>query len=75
MDYEAILFDVKDRVATITLNRPERMNAWNAQMAAELSDALHACGRAAPDPAVADRQAGDCRDQRTRGRRGDHIPP
>ena len=43
MDYEAILFDVKDQVATITLNRPERMNAWNAQMSAELSSALHAC--------------------------------
>ncbi len=43
MAYEAILLDVQDRVATITLNRPERMNAWNQQMAAELSDALHEC--------------------------------
>ncbi len=43
MDYEAILFDVKDHVATITLNRPERMNAWNGQMGTELSDALYAC--------------------------------
>ncbi|MEE9279372.1 MAG: enoyl-CoA hydratase-related protein [Myxococcota bacterium] len=43
MDYEAILLDVKDQVATITLNRPERMNAWNAQMGAELGDALFAC--------------------------------
>ena len=43
MSYEAILLDVKDLVATITLNRPERMNAWNAQMAAELPDALREC--------------------------------
>ncbi len=43
MAYEAILLDVKDGVATITLNRPERMNAWTATMGAELSDALSAC--------------------------------
>jgi enoyl-CoA hydratase/carnithine racemase len=27
--YEAILYDVADRVATITLNKPERMNAFD----------------------------------------------
>jgi enoyl-CoA hydratase/carnithine racemase len=43
MGYETILLEVKDRVATITLNRPERLNAWTAEMAAELSDALSAC--------------------------------
>ena len=43
MDYEAILLDVKDRVATITLNRPERMNAWTGQMALELTDAMRRC--------------------------------
>jgi len=43
MAYEAILLDVKDGVATITLNRPERMNAWNATMASELGDAMAAC--------------------------------
>ena len=45
MAYEAILLDVKDQVATITLNRPDRMNAWNAQMSNELTDALVACNR------------------------------
>jgi enoyl-CoA hydratase/carnithine racemase len=40
MAYETILVDVEDRVATITLNRPDRMNAWSAQMSAELSCAL-----------------------------------
>ena len=43
MDYEAILLDVKDQVATITLNRPERMNAWTGQMALELTDAMTCC--------------------------------
>jgi len=43
MSYETILLNVKDEVATITLNRPERLNAWTTEMAAELSDALSAC--------------------------------
>ncbi len=43
MAYETILLDVKDRVATITLNRPKRMNAWTGRMAAELGDAMAAC--------------------------------
>lgn len=43
MGYETILLGVTEGVATITLNRPERMNAWNGTMAAELSDALQAC--------------------------------
>lgn len=43
MTYEHILFAVEDGVATITLNRPERMNAYTTQMGAELRDALGAC--------------------------------
>ncbi len=43
MIHETLRFDTKDRIATITLNRPERMNAWNATMAAELSRAMSAC--------------------------------
>jgi enoyl-CoA hydratase/carnithine racemase len=43
MTYEMILLEVVDEVATITLNRPERMNAWTPEMAAELSDALSRC--------------------------------
>jgi enoyl-CoA hydratase/carnithine racemase len=45
MTYETILLDVEDEVATITLNRPERLNAWTTEMAAELSDALSECNR------------------------------
>jgi len=36
MAHEQILYDVGDRVATITLNRPERLNAWTPQMGREL---------------------------------------
>lgn len=43
MTYATILLEVKDEVATVTLNRPERMNAWTPEMAAELSDAMTAC--------------------------------
>jgi enoyl-CoA hydratase/carnithine racemase len=40
--YETILADVQDGVAILTLNRPERLNAWNAVLARELSAALDA---------------------------------
>ena len=45
MSYESILLDVWDGVGTITLNRPERMNAWTDRMAEELSDALVSCSQ------------------------------
>ena len=40
MAFETILTATDDGVTTVTLNRPERMNAWNEMMAAELSVAL-----------------------------------
>jgi enoyl-CoA hydratase/carnithine racemase len=43
MSYEAILFEVQERIATVTLNRPERMNAWNQVMARELREAMVHC--------------------------------
>jgi len=40
MEYSEILFDVADSVATITLHRPERMNAFTTTMMRELIDAF-----------------------------------
>jgi len=40
--WQEILYQVQDRVATITLNRPEKLNAWTAVMARELREALTA---------------------------------
>ncbi len=42
MSDETLLYDVSDHVATITFNRPEKMNTWNGQVASELSDAMRA---------------------------------
>jgi enoyl-CoA hydratase/carnithine racemase len=49
MSYSTIQFAVTRGVATLRLNRPERMNAIDAVMYDELSDAI---GRAENDPAV-----------------------
>lgn len=40
MEYELIIFEITDQIATITLNRPERLNAWTWQMGNEIWDAL-----------------------------------
>jgi enoyl-CoA hydratase/carnithine racemase len=39
MDLEAIEFDVAGHVATITLNRPDRLNCFNEAMAREVAEA------------------------------------
>ncbi len=42
MSYLELLYEVQDRVATITFNRPERMNAWTPTMELELRRAISA---------------------------------
>ncbi len=40
MTYETITLDIADQIATITLNRPDRLNACSLDMADDISDAL-----------------------------------
>lgn len=44
MDYKCLLYNVKDRVATLTLNRPERLNALGDTLRDDLYDALLKAG-------------------------------
>jgi 2-(1,2-epoxy-1,2-dihydrophenyl)acetyl-CoA isomerase len=49
MDFEQILYERRGRVGLITLNRPEKLNAWTDVMSGELCDALSAAN---DDPEV-----------------------
>ena len=49
MDYETLSYEIEDRVLTLTLNRPEQLNAFNVAMANELVSAFE---RASEDDAV-----------------------
>jgi enoyl-CoA hydratase/carnithine racemase len=49
MAYDQIGYEIQDRVATITLNRPEKMNAWTLGMDTEYRAALTDAGT---DPEV-----------------------
>jgi len=49
MSYEQIETGVRGRVGVITLNRPEKLNAWTGQMGGEIEDQLTAWNA---DPAI-----------------------
>lgn len=49
MGYELILYETRGAVAWITLNRPDRLNAWTPAMSVEMADALQAANA---DPSV-----------------------
>src|SRR5580704_14109233 len=40
MAYETILYEVADNILTITLNRPDKLNAFSGTMQAEMIDAF-----------------------------------
>lgn len=46
---DVVTYEVTDRVAVLTLNRPDRLNAWTAEMGRAYFDGLD---RAAADPGV-----------------------
>ena len=49
MTYECLLYEVKDGVATLTLNRPDRLNALGSSLRDDLHDAIT---RSSTDPDV-----------------------
>jgi len=49
MAYTTLLFDLTDGIATITVNRPDKLNALNATVISELDDAA---GRVAREPEI-----------------------
>ena len=49
MQYEDILYEVRNGAAWITINRPQKMNAFRGQTCDEL---IHALNRAGYDPAI-----------------------
>ena len=50
MDYQNVIVEQRGAVTVLTLNRPERLNAWNNDMMYEMRDVVE---RANADPAVA----------------------
>lgn len=49
MTYECLIYEVKDHIATLTLNRPDRLNALGGSLRDDLHDAIM---RSAADPDV-----------------------
>ena len=48
MTYQTLLFEIRDAIAYITNNRPDKLNALNDQVVDELADAVAGGGPYAP---------------------------
>ena len=54
MDLKTVIYDVNERIATISLNRSHRLNAWTGRMHTEYRSTFHRSPRpilAIPPPA------------------------
>ena len=40
MDFTEIIYEKAERIATVTMNRPDKMNAWTPKMGAEMRQAM-----------------------------------
>ena len=60
MDYENVIYDVDDRIARITLNRPEKRNTLNWPLLADLSAALKRAERDKDIRVIILKGAGPC---------------
>jgi len=49
MEYQTVIYEARDQVGSITLNRPEVMNAINQEMAREI---VSVCRRAEEDDRI-----------------------
>jgi 2-(1,2-epoxy-1,2-dihydrophenyl)acetyl-CoA isomerase len=82
MTYQSLLFDVQDRVATLTLNRPDRLNALGGTLREDLYDAVLKCGGDASVRAIVITGAGrgfcsggDVKAMSERNQSGEAAPP
>src|SRR5262249_12699621 len=49
MSYEALIYEKHEHIATVTINRPEKRNAWTTQLSEEIVDVF---GAMESDPEV-----------------------
>ena len=77
MQYDVIEYEVIDQVAKVTLNRPDKKNALNTQMRAELLHAIRRAPKEARVLAITGAGGAFCsgQDLSDRGTAANHNPP